>query len=146
MNDTADIDSTNRTMILTEIASGTTCKLIGVIKLRQGYFHGRRKHRRKSGFLRKFREKWDVHKEKDQLDSEDSDSSQRMRGHHQGSMHMGGMRILRRLLDLGITKGCTFLVVQGSSSGPILVQVRGTRVALGQGLAGKMLVEVIDVQ
>jgi Fe2+ transport system protein FeoA len=48
-------------------------------------------------------------------------------------------------LDLGLTKGCSFKVVQGSRHGPVLVEVRGTRVALGHGLARKIIVEeVID--
>ncbi len=53
-------------------------------------------------------------------------------------------RILRRLLDLGITTGCVFEVIQSGMNGPVLVQVRGTRVALGHGLASKLLVKVVD--
>ena len=51
--------------------------------------------------------------------------------------------ITRRLLDLGLTKGCTFKVVQGSRFGPVLVEVRGTRIALGHGLARKLIVEEV---
>jgi Fe2+ transport system protein FeoA len=50
---------------------------------------------------------------------------------------------MRRLLDLGLTRGCTFTVIQGSRHGPILVEVRGTRVALGHGLAKKISVEEV---
>ncbi len=49
--------------------------------------------------------------------------------------------MMRRLMDLGITKGCIFTVVQGSGHGPVLVEVRGTRIALGQGRACRILVE-----
>jgi ferrous iron transport protein A len=58
--------------------------------------------------------------------------------------HGGGRGIMKRLLDLGLTKGCTFKVVQGSTRGPILVEVRGTRIALGQGLARRVIVEVLE--
>jgi Fe2+ transport system protein FeoA len=50
---------------------------------------------------------------------------------------------MRRLLDLGLTKGCTFTVVQGSRGGPVLVEVRGTRIALGHGLAESLIVEEV---
>jgi Fe2+ transport system protein FeoA len=51
---------------------------------------------------------------------------------------------MKRLLDLGLTKGCTFKVVQGGSRGPILVEVRGTRIALGHQLARRIIVEVVE--
>jgi Fe2+ transport system protein FeoA len=52
--------------------------------------------------------------------------------------------IFRRLLDLGLTKGCFFKVVQGSRAGPVLVEVRGTRIAIGHGLARKLVVEIVE--
>ena len=52
---------------------------------------------------------------------------------------------MKRLLDLGLTKGCTFKVVQGSPSGPVLVEVRGTRIALGHELASRVVVRVLEV-
>ncbi len=52
--------------------------------------------------------------------------------------------ILKRLLDLGLTKGCPFKVVQGSHMGPVLVEVRGTRIALGHGLARRLMIEEIE--
>lgn len=113
-----------RSVPLTSVRSGTVCKLVGVSEegLKHGGF-GKRKHRG-----------W----------------GERRHGHHWfrpgfGQKHepeRGG--ILRRLLDLGLTKGCTFMVVQGSRHGPILVEVRGTRVALGHGLARKLIVEEVS--
>jgi Fe2+ transport system protein FeoA len=110
---------------LTSVKSGTVCKLVGVTeegRKRRGV--GKRKHRG-----------W----------------GERKHGHHwfRPGFHQkhepvrGG--VLRRLLDLGLTKGCTFVVVQGSRHGPILVEVRGTRVALGHGLARKLIVEEVSV-
>jgi ferrous iron transport protein A len=48
------------------------------------------------------------------------------------------------LLDLGLTKGCDFRVIQSRGSGPVLVEVRGTRIALGHGLASQVMVEVLE--
>jgi Fe2+ transport system protein FeoA len=36
-----------------------------------------------------------------------------------------------------------FEVVQASSKGPVLIEIRGTRIALGHGLANKILVEEV---
>ena len=119
-----------------------TCKLIGVVRRRHGHGKGMR---RGYGLFSEFRERWQEHKE-DDAELEGRKWTRWDYDHHQGHQHMGGMRMLRRLLDLGITKGCTFLVVQGNKAGPVLVQVRGTRVALGQGLASRMLVQVVDNQ
>ena len=108
---------------LTSVRSGTVCKLVGVSESgwkRRGF--GKHKHRgwgeRQHG-LHWFRPGFE-------------------RKH---SPDRGG--ILRRLLDLGLTKGCTFKIVQGSRHGPVLVEVRGTRVALGHGLARRLIVEEV---
>lgn len=57
-------------------------------------------------------------------------------GHHHREM-------VRRIMDLGLTRGCTFLVVHGGGRGPVLVEVRGTRIALGHHLAARILVEEV---
>lgn len=113
---------------LTSVKSGTVCKLVGVSeegwKRRVAHrIPGEHKHRG-----------WGM----------------RRQGHHwfrPGFHHKHrptGRGILRRLLDLGLTKGCTFKVVQGSRHGPVLVEVRGTRIALGHGLANKLVVEEVE--
>ena len=56
-----------------------------------------------------------------------------------------GFGVLSRLLDLGLTKGCVFEVVQASSRGPVLIEIRGTRIALGHGLASKILIEEVPL-
>ncbi len=48
-----------------------------------------------------------------------------------------------RLLDLGLTKGCIFEIVQTTREGPVLLEVRGTRIALGHGLASRLLVREV---
>ncbi|KXH72418.1 MAG: hypothetical protein AM326_03510 [Candidatus Thorarchaeota archaeon SMTZ-45] len=54
-----------------------------------------------------------------------------------------GRGLMRRLLDLGITKGCTFTVVQGGGQGPVLIEVRGTRIALGHHMACRIFVREV---
>ena len=110
-------------ILLTSVKSGTECKLVGVSEEgRRRRSFGKHKHRgwgERSGGHHWFRPGF----------------------HHKHKPDRTG--ILRRLLDLGLTKGCTFKVVQGSRHGPILVEVRGTRVALGHGLARKLIVEEV---
>lgn len=49
---------------------------------------------------------------------------------------------MRRLADLGFIPGSVVRVLRSFGSGPLLVEVKGSRVALGRGLAMKILVEV----
>lgn len=49
--------------------------------------------------------------------------------------------VVRRLRELGLTPGVEVRVVQ-DAGGPMLVSVRGSRVALGRDLAEKMWVEL----
>lgn len=49
--------------------------------------------------------------------------------------------VVHRLLELGLTPGVELRVVQ-DSGGPMLVSVRGSRVALGRDLAANLWVEV----
>lgn len=53
----------------------------------------------------------------------------------------GGRGLIRRLLELGFVPGTTVEILK-SNPGPILVSIRGTKVALGRGVAMKILVEV----
>jgi len=122
-NGTQD-DSSNHTQLIS-VRPGTVCRLVGV-SVNGGRRLGRHRHgKRFSGFL-SYHEQWE----------------QKKREWH----HKGNRAITKRLLDLGLTKGCTFKVVHGSSRGPVLVEVRGTRIALGHGLASKVLVEVLEGQ
>lgn len=52
----------------------------------------------------------------------------------------GGHHFLSRLASLGFTPGAQLRVVQNYGRGPIIVNVRETRVALGRGEAEKILV------
>lgn len=50
-----------------------------------------------------------------------------------------GRRTVRRLAELGLTPGVELTVLQ-TSKGPVLVGVRGARVAVGQKMASSMRV------
>ncbi|MHA1944241.1 MAG: FeoA family protein [Candidatus Thorarchaeota archaeon] len=122
MNEKGTAIETSSHIPLTSVQSGIVCKLIGVSDVRPGRGkHG--KHKGRFGRIGKHQE----HIE------------------HKKKWHERGQRqIVKRLLDLGLTKGCTFKVVLGRGRGPVLVEVRGTRIALGHGLASKVIVEVLE--
>lgn len=52
-----------------------------------------------------------------------------------------GRAVESRLASLGMTPGAALEVVQNYGRGPLIVTVRGTRIALGRGEAVKILVE-----
>lgn len=54
----------------------------------------------------------------------------------------GGHGIRRRLYELGFVEGAEVVVVKSGGAGPIVVSVQGSRLALGRGVAMKVLVEV----
>jgi ferrous iron transport protein B len=56
----------------------------------------------------------------------------------------GGHSILSRLAALGFTPGTVVTMVHNGDHGPILVSVRGSRVALGRGEAAHILVSYTD--
>ena len=118
------VDSNNHIQLIS-VRPGTTCRLVGISNI-GGRKHGRQRHKKLLGGLIKT----------------DEQNEQMKSGWHD----RGQRGITKRLLDLGLTKGCTFKVVHGSGRGPVLVEVRGTRIALGHGLASKVLVEISEVQ
>jgi Fe2+ transport system protein FeoA len=52
----------------------------------------------------------------------------------------GGFGLRRKLADMGLTPGVSLKVVHSQGRGPILIDVRGSRIALGFGVAQKILV------
>ena len=52
-----------------------------------------------------------------------------------------GMGINSRLTSLGFTPGVPVIVMQNYGHGPLVVSVRGTRIALGRGEANKIAVQ-----
>lgn len=51
-----------------------------------------------------------------------------------------GNELNRRLTSLGFTPGTGINIVQNYGHGPMIVSVRGTRIALGRGEASKIFV------
>lgn len=56
----------------------------------------------------------------------------------------GGRSFMARLLALGCSPGTEVKVVHNSGHGPLIVSVRGTRVALGRGEAERLRVKRVD--
>jgi ferrous iron transport protein B len=56
----------------------------------------------------------------------------------------GGRIVLSRLATLGFTPGAAITMIRNGDQGPILVSLRGSRVALGRGEAGHVLVSAVE--
>lgn len=54
----------------------------------------------------------------------------------------GGMGAVRRLTDMGLTPGTRITVIECAPFGPVEISVRGSRLAIGRGMAIKVFVEV----
>lgn len=52
----------------------------------------------------------------------------------------GGHQLVSRLATLGFTPGAELTVIQNYGWGPLIVQIRDTRIALGRGEANKVQV------
>lgn len=58
-------------------------------------------------------------------------------------MHLTAERCLKRLTDLGLTPGTKITVVKSAPfNGPLEINVRGSRLAIGRGMASRILVDV----
>ena len=55
----------------------------------------------------------------------------------------GGRGIRRRLADMGLNPGVRLKVIH-SGGGPIIVAVREARLALGRGMAHKIMVKLLE--
>ena len=59
------------------------------------------------------------------------------------SQHRRGRGFEKRLMDMGLTPGTIVNVVKSAPfHGPIEILVRGSRLALGRGMAERILVEI----
>jgi len=59
---------------------------------------------------------------------------------------LGGRCIRKRLADLGMNTGDILSVVQSDPCGPMILKVKESRLAIGRGVAHRILVESLDVQ
>jgi ferrous iron transport protein A len=51
----------------------------------------------------------------------------------------GGLQ--RRLADMGLTPGVKIKMIRSQMPGPVLIDLRGSKVALGHGIAHKIVVQ-----
>jgi len=57
---------------------------------------------------------------------------------------LGGLGLVRRLAEMGLTPGVEVkLLKKGSFGGPVEIEVRGVALALGYGVASKVLVKPV---
>jgi ferrous iron transport protein A len=57
---------------------------------------------------------------------------------------VGGFGLVRRLAEMGLTPGVEVKIVKkGSFGGPVEVEVRGVALALGRGVASRVLVKPV---
>ena len=67
----------------------------------------------------------------------------RGRGKEEGPRIGRGWRFRRRLEDMGLTPGTEVTVVKSAPfNGPLEIAVRGSRLAIGRGMAQRVFVEV----
>ena len=57
---------------------------------------------------------------------------------------IGGIGIKRRLSDLGLTPGVSVTIMSGCHPGPLLIDIRGSRLGLGFGVAHKIMVKEVE--
>ena len=56
----------------------------------------------------------------------------------------GGHSLKYRLVELGLTPGIIFKIVQ-NSGGPLIINVRNSKIAIGKGMAEKLMVDLVDI-
>ena len=52
----------------------------------------------------------------------------------------GGRGLARRLTDMGLTPGIKIKVLTNHMPGPVMIELRGSKVALGHGVSQKIMV------
>jgi len=52
----------------------------------------------------------------------------------------GGRGLARKLADMGLVPGTSIRVINAQGLGPVVLEARGTRLALGHGMAQRILV------
>jgi Fe2+ transport system protein FeoA len=55
----------------------------------------------------------------------------------------GGLRMKQRLADLGLNQGETIRVLHDSGHGALILAVKDSRLAIGRGMANRILVEPV---
>jgi ferrous iron transport protein A len=53
----------------------------------------------------------------------------------------GGWGLQRRLADMGLTPNVRIRLINSQVAGPVVIELRGSRLALGRGVAQKIMVK-----
>lgn len=54
-----------------------------------------------------------------------------------------GRELSRRLADMGLTPGTNVKVINNQRPGPVIIDLRGSRLVLGYGMAQKVMVTLV---
>lgn len=54
---------------------------------------------------------------------------------------IGGKRLVQRLVEMGLVKGAKISVLKNDGDGPLIVSLGAGRLAIGRGMALKIMVE-----
>lgn len=54
-----------------------------------------------------------------------------------------GQKLKHKLYDMGLTPGTTISIISSSGRGPLIIGVRGSRLAIGRGIGAKITVNPV---
>jgi Fe2+ transport system protein FeoA len=54
-----------------------------------------------------------------------------------------GRGLIRRLTDMGLTLGVNIKIINSQRPGPVVIELRGSRLVLGHGVAQKIMVTIV---
>jgi len=54
-----------------------------------------------------------------------------------------GRGLIRRLTDMGLTPGVNIKIINSQRPGPVVIELRGSRLVLGHGVAQKIMVTIV---
>ncbi|MCG8569122.1 MAG: ferrous iron transport protein A [Spirochaetes bacterium] len=59
--------------------------------------------------------------------------------------HLGGHHVMERLKELGLLRNEIIKIIKNDRFGPVIVEIKGANIALGRGIARKIIVESTEV-
>lgn len=54
-----------------------------------------------------------------------------------------GRGLIKRLTDMGLTPGVNIKIINSQRPGPVVIELRGSRLVLGHGVAQKIMVTIV---
>jgi len=57
---------------------------------------------------------------------------------------IGGTGVKKRLMAMGFVPGVNLSLASGGKGGPVVINLHNTKIAIGKGLASKIIVEQIE--